>query len=393
MSIQWTMKLDKGPCRVNHAAVAVDGKIYSFGGYISGQNYNEHAIPIEVFLLDTRTHRWEQLLLDNSNAPFRRYGHSVVAYGRHIYLWGGRNDDICDERLYCFDTADMKWSTPHVKGEMPLASDGHAAAIYENVMYIHGGYVESIGAFTLKLYALNLNTFVWTLLPQEGQYPRHRDFHTMSVTPDGNLLVFGGREMAQALYTGADAESYPNNLHMYDTRRQCWSKLVCEGMQPVGRRSHSAFVYKWKLYIFAGFNSRLNSHMNDLYSLDIKSNTWLQHNVPEVRPFARRRQALCLLDSTIYMFGGTHPDPQASLNPVVPHPHYDDYEQTEQLQELDDLWVLDLSPSLETLSLLTVVRQNQPMDGLPIQLQRRAKYVPRADTRPVSSGVGHTRRS
>lgn len=46
-----------------------------------------------------------------------------------------------------------------------MASDGHAACIYNNIMYIHGGYVEYRSQFTLSLYALNLNTLVWSEMP------------------------------------------------------------------------------------------------------------------------------------------------------------------------------------------------------------------------------------
>lgn len=45
----WTVHIDGGPKRVNHAAVAIDGLIYSFGGYSSGEHYDKNeSIDIHV---------------------------------------------------------------------------------------------------------------------------------------------------------------------------------------------------------------------------------------------------------------------------------------------------------------------------------------------------------
>ncbi|NP_001232119.1 kelch domain-containing protein 3 [Taeniopygia guttata] len=37
--LRWAVHLEGGPRRVNHAAVAVGHKVYSFGGYCSGEDY------------------------------------------------------------------------------------------------------------------------------------------------------------------------------------------------------------------------------------------------------------------------------------------------------------------------------------------------------------------
>lgn len=44
--------LRKAPKRVNHAAAAVDGHIFSFGGYFTENDYSDRDIPIEVYMLD-----------------------------------------------------------------------------------------------------------------------------------------------------------------------------------------------------------------------------------------------------------------------------------------------------------------------------------------------------
>uniref|UniRef100_A0A8C2TVI3 Uncharacterized protein n=1 Tax=Coturnix japonica TaxID=93934 RepID=A0A8C2TVI3_COTJA len=41
--LRWAVHLEGGPRRVNHAAVAVGHKVYSFGGYCSGEDYETLA--------------------------------------------------------------------------------------------------------------------------------------------------------------------------------------------------------------------------------------------------------------------------------------------------------------------------------------------------------------
>ena len=123
--MRWTVQgLTGGPRRVNHASVAVGKIVYSFGGYCTGDNYRDKR-PIDIFCLNTSTFRWSQIPKPNSKAveaedwPFQRYGHTVVAYGEKIYLFGGRSDKYACNRLYCFDTRSFTWDTPQVFGCAP----------------------------------------------------------------------------------------------------------------------------------------------------------------------------------------------------------------------------------------------------------------------------------
>lgn len=49
--MHWTVHIEGGPKRVNHAAVVVGRTIYSFGGYCTDENYSTQR-PIDVHILD-----------------------------------------------------------------------------------------------------------------------------------------------------------------------------------------------------------------------------------------------------------------------------------------------------------------------------------------------------
>ena len=54
--MRWTFHLDGGPRRVNHAAVSVGYRVFSFGGYCTGENYRD-MLPCDVFVLNTHNMR------------------------------------------------------------------------------------------------------------------------------------------------------------------------------------------------------------------------------------------------------------------------------------------------------------------------------------------------
>ena len=66
------------------------------------------------------------------------------------------------------------------------------------------------------------------------------------------------------------------------------------GAIPLGRRSHSAFVYNNLLYIFGGYNGINDEHFNDLYCFDPEKSRWSLVKTKGAVPKARRRQ-VCLV--------------------------------------------------------------------------------------------------
>ncbi len=58
---RWTARVEGGPRRVNHAAVAVGDLVFSFGGYCTGDNYKDRRVAIDVFVLHVESLRWHEV--------------------------------------------------------------------------------------------------------------------------------------------------------------------------------------------------------------------------------------------------------------------------------------------------------------------------------------------
>uniref|UniRef100_A0A182VUX6 K Homology domain-containing protein n=1 Tax=Anopheles minimus TaxID=112268 RepID=A0A182VUX6_9DIPT len=364
----WIVNLEGGPRRVNHASVAVGEFIYSFGGYCTGEDYHSNS-AIDVHVLNTHNMRWAPIpAVEDENGvpckypevPFQRYGHTAVAFGRKVYLWGGRNDEIVCDILFCFDTKTRKWTRPSVTGTVPGARDGHSACIYEERMYIFGGFEESIDKFSCDVYYLDLRTMHWTYVNTLGEPPSYRDFHSATVL-NHRMYVFGGRSDAVAPYHSQE-EIYCPNIKYLDLRADRWYTPKTTGEIPVGRRSHSAFTYNNKIYIFAGYNGNIDKHFNDLYCFDPERNVWRQVTPQGQAPRARRRQSCLVIGKRMYLFGGTCPTNNGD-------PSSFDY---------SDTHVLDFEPSLCTLAIIKVLAYRLDVTSLPQDISTRSKEMGRA---------------
>lgn len=175
LSMRWITHLEGGPKRVNHAAVSVGHKIYSFGGYCTGENSREYT-SMDVHVLNTTTFRWTKhpvsdlpYFENDDILPYKRYGHTAVVYGDKIYIWGGRNDRASCAVLFCFDTIWHCWTAPKVTGNIPLARDGHTACIWNHCMYIFGGYEETSDAFARTVFYLDLRKMQWRYVCTTGK--------------------------------------------------------------------------------------------------------------------------------------------------------------------------------------------------------------------------------
>lgn len=381
--MKWTVHIDGGPRRVNHAAVCVGDRIFSFGGYCTGDNYKD-TMPIDIFVLDTRTYRWVEVPKPNpldaeesesssndlmeldeiDNWPYQRYGHTVSAHGKYIYLFGGRNDNFPCNTLFVFDTQSYKWSRPSVTGDIPAARDGHSSCVIDNCMYIFGGYEETNYQFGLDVYSLDLVTMKWTLLRCRGEPPAYRDFHSATAIGDC-MYVFGGR-CDNGHWPGPqqNTEYYPNSVSYLDVKRKIWNTPHIPPPLPSGRRSHSAINLNNNLVIFGGYNGTNSEHKSDMWQLDPDSMRWKELKPKGIGPEPRRRQALCQVGSKLFLFGGTSPytGPPIYFTPAQLDLMPEQDETMDKLMDHADMFVLDLSPNLKTLCLLKVIELSNKMD-------------------------------
>ncbi|XP_010260388.1 PREDICTED: rab9 effector protein with kelch motifs-like isoform X3 [Nelumbo nucifera] len=124
--------------------------------------------------------------------------------------------------------------------------------------------------------------------------PGKRWGHSCNAVKGGKFLyVFGGY--------GKD-NCQTNDVHVFDTVRQTWSKPMVKGIPPSPRDSHSCTTVGNSLFVFGGTDGK--TPLKDLHILDTSSNTWMTPSVVGEGPEAREGHSAALIGKRLFIFGG-----------------------------------------------------------------------------------------
>ncbi|GMF29508.1 unnamed protein product [Phytophthora fragariaefolia] len=139
-----------------------------------------------------------------------RSGHSAVAVGAEIYVFGGL--DVAAGAIYndvfVFDTRTASWKEAAVQGETPLPRNAHAAIVLaeENEsavarrMLVFGGSSPEYGACG-DVYILHIpaheredeKKLRWEKLAPSGEIPEARELHCALLRSENTICFTGGR--------------------------------------------------------------------------------------------------------------------------------------------------------------------------------------------------------
>lgn len=75
----------------------------------------------------------EHLLRGSPPPPQRRYGHTMVAFDRHLYVFGGAADNTLPNELHCYDVDFQTWEV------VQPSSDSEASAVRNSGRGSRGG--------------------------------------------------------------------------------------------------------------------------------------------------------------------------------------------------------------------------------------------------------------
>lgn len=151
---------DSPPTCCNFPVAVVDNRMYVFSGQSGAKITNN------LYEFSFRERQWariptEHLLRWDASPPQRRYGHSMVAYGHCLYVFGGAADGFLDNDVHCFDVESRTWSViPPIEGsQIPSGRVFHTAAVCGDSMYVFGGTVDSIASRSGELFRFKFSPF------------------------------------------------------------------------------------------------------------------------------------------------------------------------------------------------------------------------------------------
>lgn len=215
--------LGEGPRELGrHAAVELNGKLHVIGGRFTSSTSSPH------YQYDPQTDEWTTL----RNIPAGRLDHSAVVMDGFIYAYAGvDHGNTVQNTLYRYDPSEDAWTSMQPG---PSSRYGHSAAVVDGKMYVFGGFAS--GASRNDLHVYDPNTDSWEQL---ADGPAGSYLHT-AVAVDGKIYIHGGQ---------VDAADVSGKLWAYDPSTDQWEQM---GHAPTTRTTHTAVVLEDKVYIHAG---------------------------------------------------------------------------------------------------------------------------------------------
>ncbi|XP_062081835.1 uncharacterized protein LOC133788384 isoform X2 [Humulus lupulus] len=225
--------------RWGHSTCYAQGVLYVFGGCCGGLHFGD------VLLLNLDTMVWNALV-STGEGPGPRDSHSAVVVGQKMIVFGGTNGSKKVNDLHILDLGKKEWMQPECKGTPPSPRESHTATLVSDErLVIFGGSGEGEGNYLNDLHILDLKTMSWSSPEVKGDVPVPRDSHS-AVTFGNKLFVYGGD----------CGDRYNGDVDMLDMDTLTWSRLSVQGSSPGVRAGHAAVNIGTKVYVIGGVGDK-----------------------------------------------------------------------------------------------------------------------------------------
>ncbi|VFV34066.1 Hypothetical predicted protein [Lynx pardinus] len=180
------------PSCCNFPVAVCRDKMFVFSGQSGAKITNN------LFQFEFKDKTWtriptEHLLRGSPPPPQRRYGHTMVAFDRHLYVFGGAADNTLPNELHCYDVDFQTWEVvqPSSDSEVGGAEVPERASASEEAPALaseeRGGFKKSRDVFGLDFGT----TTAKPPAPPASELPSGRLFHAAAVISDA-MYIFGG---------------------------------------------------------------------------------------------------------------------------------------------------------------------------------------------------------
>lgn len=211
-------------------------------------------------------------------APRRRAYHAAFVYNNYYYIHGGY--DIREgslESMYRINlnpkSNENSWELIHSKGEKPGKIGFHTLCRYENKAYLFGG--SECGVENKKLFEFDIETNEWRVVfPLGSTSPYTRDEHT-ALLWNNCMVVFGGSAGGYKM----------NDTWLYHIKDNKWEQLETEGDVPE-LSNHGGAIVGDQMYVF-GRKDSADGLVRVLWKLDLKTKKWTEVEQKGEAPIGR----------------------------------------------------------------------------------------------------------
>ncbi|NXD99091.1 LZTR1 regulator, partial [Chaetorhynchus papuensis] len=181
------------PSCCNFPVAVCKDKMFVFSGQSGAKITNN------LFQFEFKEKIWtriptEHLLRGSPPPPQRRYGHTMVAFDRHLYVFGGAADNTLPNELHCYDVDSQTWEVIQPSPDSEVEPSAHVFSFRVSapeeaptVPLRERGLKESWDVFGLDFSIATVKQGS----AADSELPSGRLFHAAAVISDA-MYIFGG---------------------------------------------------------------------------------------------------------------------------------------------------------------------------------------------------------
>ncbi|XP_064614001.1 uncharacterized protein LOC135477737 [Liolophura sinensis] len=266
-------------CRSKHGACRLGDYVYMFGG-------KDVVVSLkDLWRYSLEKNKWESVSYSGEKLPHLET-FSMLPHRRLIYIFGGEFSLSQDETplwVYNTDLQYIRKITTQTGQPHPSGRRDHSAVIYEDAMYIYGGFTDVTGSSN-ELWKFSCESEEWQLVlsvPGGEDGPGARHGHT-AVVYDKSMWVYGGM---------TDLTHKPE-LWTYSFKQQKWTRIRTR-VNPPALIGHTADAVGDSMFVLGGENC--GQPQSAMWRFHFESQNWERVDFPTGVLSSRTRHCTALI--------------------------------------------------------------------------------------------------
>ncbi|MED4954394.1 kelch repeat-containing protein [Paenibacillus macerans] len=235
---EWIQKSSLPSERSGAAVATVNGKIYVFGGTSNGSEAVEGEKTNTTFEYDPQTNIWTE----KQPMPTTRSAVTAAVYNEKIYVIGGYFDQngktVRSNAVEAYDTQTDTWEKI---ANLPTARSWASAVTVDNKIFVVGGANNS-GTITATVECYDLLNKTWS---KKNNFPKATNALSLIVAND-EIFAFGG------IAEWSKPSSVMTGIYQYNKSTDQWV-LKNDLIDP--KNAAASVTVNGDIYILGGYNS------------------------------------------------------------------------------------------------------------------------------------------
>ncbi|XP_031493375.1 acyl-CoA-binding domain-containing protein 6-like isoform X1 [Nymphaea colorata] len=191
----WTQPTVSGngpEAREGHSAALVGKRLFLFGGCGKSRVEHEEVYYNDLYILDVESFVWKRVLTTGI-PPSARDSHTCSSWKNKIIVIGGEDaSDYYLSDVHVLDTDTLVWRELNTSGQILPPRAGHSTVALGKYLFVFGGFTDDRNLYD-DLHVLNIDTCIWSKILSTSQAPSAR-FSVAGdcLDPQKGVLVFIG---------------------------------------------------------------------------------------------------------------------------------------------------------------------------------------------------------